>query len=116
MLFSLAISGSSSASSAGSYDFTVSSGRVKMVTAQRPSGCPGGPGARLAVTEIQEPKILTCLLPPGSTGPFGWKARKGQKRDLSTFHGKLSSTLSDFSQERDLLSKKVLISHHCFSQ
>lgn len=44
------------------------------------------------------------------------ESREGAKRGFSTFHGKLSSTLSDFSQERDLLSKKVLISHRCFSQ
>lgn len=108
--------GSSSASSAGSHSFTVGSGRIMLVTTQRCTGCPGGPGAGLTVTKIQEPKPLTCLLPPGSTGPSGWKAGKGQKRDFSTFHGKLSSTLSDFSQERDLLSKKVLISHRCFSR
>lgn len=33
---------------------------------------------------------------------------------ISTFNGKFSSTLSDFPQESDLLSKKVLISHSCF--
>lgn len=54
----------------------------------------------------------------GSAGWKGWRGgeekKKGRKGDFSTFYGKLKNPLSDFTQERDLLSKKVLISHSCF--
>jgi len=44
-------------------------------------------------------------------GSACWKAGRRGKKGFRTFYGKLSSILPDFAQERDLLSKKVLISH-----